>query len=540
MQTAAPSKPTSSAPKSELLESLNFLSSEERAELDWLLKEPAAAPTIWTPSTVQKQAMDSQADILLYGGQAGGGKTDLLLGLALEHHRSIIFRREATQLDTVIERSHEIFDEHGVYVGGQKKTWQLPGYRSLKLAGVKDPGDEKKFQGQPHDLKAFDEVTHFTEMQFRYLSGWNRSSKQGQRCRIVAASNPPTTPEEEWVIRFWAAWLDPQHPNPAKPGELRWYTTIDGKDVEVPSGEPFEHTRPDSVVEFIKPKSRTFIAAKLQDNPYLRDTNYEATLQALPEPLRSKLLYGSFTAGREDSPFQVIPTAWVVLAQDRWKARERPTTPLTAIGVDVARGGKDKTVLTERYDNWYAEQQSHPGQETPNGQVVAQLVVVTLNGRKAMVNVDVIGVGSSVYDALGQIIDGDAVAMNGSEKSHQRDKSEKLGFVNKRAEWWWKFREALDPVTGDDVALPPDRELLADLTAPTWKLRQNGIQIESKDDIVARIGRSPDRGESLIYAASINSDGATGLLDYYRQAAEAKRRNAADPETKGRSPWPSH
>jgi hypothetical protein len=112
-----------------------------------------------------------------------------------------------------------------------------------------------------------------------------------------------------------------------------------------------------------------------------------------------------------------------------------------------------------------------------------------------------------------------------------RGKSNKLGFVNKRAEWWWKFREALDPDSGDGVALPPDRELLADLTAPTWRLRMNGIQIESKDEIVARLQRSPDKGESLIYAASVPFIACAGLMNYMKRAATAGKEAQAAPET---------
>jgi hypothetical protein len=65
---------------------------------------------------------------------------------------------------------------------------------------------------------------------------------------------------------------------------------------------------------------------------------------------------------------------------------------------------------------------------------------------------------------------------------------------------WWLFREALDPQTGDDLALPPDQELLADLCAPVWTLRSNGIQVESKQDLLKRLDRSPDRADAVILA----------------------------------------
>jgi hypothetical protein len=74
-----------------------------------------------------------------------------------------------------------------------------------------------------------------------------------------------------------------------KPGELRWHTTLEGKTQWLENGEAFQHRG-----ERIKPRSRTFIPAKLHDNPILAATGYEATLQAMPEPSRSILLYGIF------------------------------------------------------------------------------------------------------------------------------------------------------------------------------------------------------------------------------------------------------
>lgn len=445
----------------------------------------------------QTLAMQSPADILFFGGAAGGGKSDMLLGTAMtQHRRSIVFRREYPQLKGLEDRAREIVRDRGFY-NSTDKVWKLAKGRQLEFGAVQNVGDEQRYQGRPHDLKGFDEITLFHELQFRFLAGWLRTTTPGQRCRIICTGNPPVSAEGDWVIKFWAPWLDPQHPNPAEPGELRWYTVIDGQDQEVPSGEPFEHNG-----EILTPKSRTFIPARVEDNPYLMDAGYRATLQSLPEPLRSKMLYGDFTAGREDDPWQIIPTAWVTLAQERWRQRGSPDAPMVAVGVDVARGGKDSTVLTPRFGNWFGEQKTFPGTVTPDGPTVAGLVIQQLQGRPA-INVDVIGVGTSVYDNL-KSRGLNAVAMNGSEKSPETDKTGQLTFRNKRAEWWWKMREALDPHTGDDLALPPDRGLFADLCAPRWKLSAQGIQVESKEDIIKRIGRSPDKGDSAVYALAVS------------------------------------
>lgn len=454
-----------------------------------------ADPTIWRPLPgPQTEAYYSDADELFFGGAAGGGKSDLELGLALTAHaKSIIFRREYPQLKDMIDRSREIVGNRGRF-NANLNVWKLSG-RTLEFGAVQHESDVGKYQGRPHDLKCFDELPNFTEFQYRFLIGWNRTTKVGQRTRVVGAGNPPTNADGEWVIRRWAPWLDDQHPNPARPGELRWFAIIDGDDTEVESNAPFMFKGDE-----IKPKSRTFIPAKLADNPYLMATDYGATLQALPEPLRTQMLKGDFHVRMDDNPWQVIPTAWIEMAQARWKERSKPELPLTALGVDVARGGKDKTVIAKRYGNWLAPLEKYPGHMTPDGPSAATLVAQAYEPG-ADVNLDIIGVGGAVYDALPPEMEANGV--NFAEASKETDKSFKFRLVNKRAEAYWKFREALDPQTGDDIALPPDPELKADLCAPRWKLTVRGIQVESKEDIVARLKRSPDCGDAAVLATTI-------------------------------------
>lgn len=456
------------------------------------------APTntqLWKPLPgPQSEAYYSDADELFYGGAAGGGKSDLLLGLALTAHtKSIIFRREYPQLKDMIDRSREIVGTHGQF-NGHFSTWRLPG-RILEFGAVQYEADVSKYQGRPHDLKGFDELPNFSESQYRFLIGWNRTTKKGQRIRVVGAGNPPTNADGEWVIRRWAPWLDNQYPNPALPGELRWFAIIDGDDTEVESGKPFTHKG-----DTIQPKSRTFIPARLGDNPYLMATDYGATLQALPEPLRTQMLKGDFHVSKEDNPWQVIPTIWLEMAQARWNERSRPELPLTAMGVDVARGGKDKTVLAKRYGNWFAPLEKYPGRLTPDGPAVATLVVQA-HEPGAKVNVDIIGVGTAAYDALPS--DMPKAGVNFAAGSKSTDKSGKFHLVNLRAAAYWKFREALDPKTGDDIALPPDPELKADLCSARWKLTTRGIQVESKEDIVQRLKRSPDCGDAVVLASML-------------------------------------
>jgi hypothetical protein len=104
--------------------------------------------------------------------------------------------------------------------------------------------------------------------------------------------------------------------------------------------------------------------------------------------------------------------------------------------------------------------------------------------------VDVIGIGAGVYDKLREN-KFNATAFNASEKSEHQDRSGEYGFINRRSEGWWTLREILDPSFGATLALPPDDILIGDLTAPHWRVVSGGkIQVESKDDIKERIGRS--------------------------------------------------
>lgn len=466
----------------------------------------------WAPLPgPQTMAYESTADIIGYGGAAGGGKTDLIAGLALtKHKRALILRREKAQTEGVIQRLGEIVGTSDGF-NSQKAIWRMPvGSEALvEFGGLDNPGDERRWQGRPHDLKAFDEATEMREAQVRFVMGWTRTADTRLHPRVLMTFNPPTTSEGRWVIKFFAPWLEKNHPNPAAPGELRWFTTIgDDQDYEVPDGRPFVLSADGEFVydfdpadyspeQIIVPKSRTFIPARVTDNTYYMKSGYMSQLQSLPEPLRSQMLYGDFSAGVEDDPWQVIPTAWVEAAQARWQ-RPAKLEPMDSVGVDVARGGRDKTDIARRHGMWFDEPLSYPGKDTPDGPTVAGLVIAARRDN-APIHIDVIGVGSSPYDFLhdaGQQV----VGVNVAESATSTDKSGRLRFANLRSQLWWQMREALDPASNTGICLPPDKELLADLTAPKWSLRGSAIQVESREDIIKRIGRSPDRGTAYILA----------------------------------------
>lgn len=476
---------------------LHSLMPSEKLYLETIANKTAR----WIPqSKPQWLAFLSRADEIFYGGAAGGGKSDLLLGMAGEcHQRSIIFRRVFPNLRFLIERSRKIYNAEGREHSKDSYNeslhiWRLEKGNMIEFAAMQYEKDKMNFQGRPHDFIGIDEAPEFSESQIVFVTAWNRSENINQRVRVMLTGNPPVDEQGAWIVRRYSAWLDKTHPHPARPGELRWYVTLDGKEQEAANGAAFEYKN-----ELVYPRSRTFIPARLEDNLYYsQDGRYRSVLQSLPEPLRSQMLNGDFDAANAPDPFQIIPTEWVRKAQKRWMDRPKPITPLTAVGIDPSRGGQDKTGIARRYDNWFDEVVSYPGIVAKDGGTVAELVRQTIGAnRPNYINVDVAGIGSSVYDHL-KVMYENVTPFNAAEGSEYRDKSKKLKMRNRRAEMYWRMRDALDPKDGDDIALPPDNELLADLCSARYEVSSAGVKVEEKEQIKERIGRSPDVGEAVM------------------------------------------
>lgn len=489
----------------DLIETILGMPEDEREKLiDQTLA--VVGDQCWIPNPgPQSDAYFSQADELFYGGSAGGGKSDLGLGLALTRHsKSLILRRYRDDARELSDRIESII---GTDKGRNSAIlrWDL-GDRMIDLGGAKDEKDKQRYKGRPHDLIVFDEVSDFTRSQYEFIITWNRSTEPGQRCRVVATGNPPTTAEGLWVIERWAAWLDPRHPRPAKSGEIRWYITDKyGKEREVTGRGPHTIRHEDNTEEVVSARSRTFIRARLVDNPYLARTDYAASLDALPAELRAAYRDGAFEMSLKDNPHQVIPTSWVMAAQARWTPRPPADLRMSAMAVDIAQGGPDETVLASRYVGWYAPLKTEPGEKTPNAKAVVALIIPERRHQCPII----VDMGGGYGGATKEMLEDNGVEVKGykgAADSTASTKCKNFGFVNKRSEAIWKFREALDPDQegGSPIMLPDgDPKLVSDLTSMTFEVKRgkNGrleIRVETKEDVVAKLGRSTDRGDAVI------------------------------------------
>lgn len=232
---------------------------------------------------------------------------------------------------------------------------------------------------------------------------------------------------------------------------------------------------------------------------------------------------GEFHASDEDS---VIPLAWLEAAIERWhewdrQGRPSPGGPLW-VGVDVGRGG-DESVLAHR-DGWAVTLSANRARDT-------MLTTALVQGTEGRAIVDVVGVGAGVFDRLRET-GARPVAYTGSGRATTRDRSGKYGFVNVRSAAYWHLRELLDPAYEPTIALPPDDLMISDLTTPTWEITSGAppkYKIETKDDVVKRLGRSPDRGDAVVmalwadrhqgsgsFAAPVGSMPTTGVTPFGR------------------------
>lgn len=215
----------------------------------------------------QTDFLASSCKDVLYGGQAGGGKSFALIVDPLRYatnknHRALILRRTMPELRELIDKSREIYPRafKGAKFKEVEKTWLFPSGAKIMFGYCEKDSDVYQFQGQAYSWIGYDELTHLaTEFPWQYLASRLRTTDPELPTYMRATTNPGG-PGHHWVKK---RYIDPNIPHEAFIGE-------DGLE-------------------------RMFIPATLHDNPYIaKDGQYEAMLKSLPEVHRRRLLEGDW------------------------------------------------------------------------------------------------------------------------------------------------------------------------------------------------------------------------------------------------------
>ncbi len=256
----------------------------------------------------QEMFLATPADICIYGGAAGGGKTFGLLLEALRHKNNkdfnaVIFRRDYTQVTSpggLWESSKKIYS----YVKGSsplktpKLHWIFPSGASVNFAHLKSDEDCLSWQGSQVTMIGFDELTHFSEYQFFYMLSRNRTDS-GISPYVRATCNPDA---DSWVAGFIKWWIDPDtgYPISDRSGKVRWMVRLNEAIYWFDTRQDAINAAIENSINYekavIMAKSVTFIASTLQDNKILmkNDPGYMANLLALALVERERLLYGNW------------------------------------------------------------------------------------------------------------------------------------------------------------------------------------------------------------------------------------------------------
>lgn len=237
------------------------------------------ANIVWQPQPKQAAFMARSEYECLYGGAAGGGKSDALLAEALRqvhipHYRAIIFRKTYPQLSELIDRSRAIYSPAFpcARYNQTEHCWTFPSGAKIYFGSMQYTKDRINYQGKRYDFIAFDELTHFTWDEYSYMFSRNRPSGPGTRVYMRASTNPGGI-GHGWVKDRFITVAPPLTP------------VVDAYEVPDPSGKLIQLSR-----------RRIFVPSTVFDNQALlrNDPNYLANLAMLPEAERNALLYGSW------------------------------------------------------------------------------------------------------------------------------------------------------------------------------------------------------------------------------------------------------
>lgn len=242
-------------------------------------KQNAPQNVIWSPQPKQELMMSRWEDEALYGGAAGGGKSDFLVAEAMRqvhvpNYRAILFRKTYKQLTELIDKSEDMYKRafRKARYNGTNHVWRFPTGAKIYFGNMQDVSYKRDYQGKQFDFVGFDELTHFTWDEYSYMYSRNRPSGPGTRVYMRATANPGGI-GHGWVKSHFVKAAEPYHTA---------FTDLEVK-------------RPDGTIQRML-KSKIFIPSSVFDNQKLLENNpnYLASLAMLPAAERDALLYGSW------------------------------------------------------------------------------------------------------------------------------------------------------------------------------------------------------------------------------------------------------
>jgi predicted phage terminase large subunit-like protein len=258
----------------------------------------------------QEEFLASPADIVIYGGGAGGGKTYGLLLKPLRHlnnphFASVIFRRtypEIKEEGSLWDTAMQLYPLLGGKPRETDLSFRWPNGFTISFSHLQHEKDVHKYQGAQFPDLNFDELTHFSKSQFFYLISRARSAKSGVPPQVCGTCNPDP---DSWLREFLDWWIGPDgYPIPERNGKLRYF--IRDKDEIIWADDPDDlPTRINKKTgRKIRPKSVTFIKSTVEDNPSLLETDdYISFLESLPMVERERLLKGNWDIRRTVGTF---------------------------------------------------------------------------------------------------------------------------------------------------------------------------------------------------------------------------------------------
>ena len=271
----------------------------------------------WEPNPgPQTRFVACAADEALYGGAAGGGKSDGLLAAATRwlhepQFRALILRRTFPELKkSLFDRAQELYKgiDPGAKFNETDKEWKFSTGSKLYFGHAQYESDIEQYQGAAFQFVGFDELTHFTKKQYLYLFTRARSA-YGLPIRVRATANPGGE-GHDWVLERWAPWLDrrPEYKGPrVGSGAVLYFLSghspddperllEGGRDEARSLLAAWDRLSPDDQALTPRPHSRTFIAAKLTDNPALmrNDPGYADRIRVQDVVTRRQLLDGDW------------------------------------------------------------------------------------------------------------------------------------------------------------------------------------------------------------------------------------------------------